>query len=313
MTRKPLMRRKKTGNIRPTQRDPKILLYMDSRGGLAKTSDILREFPDSNPKHLKGRLRQLFDHEILDRPIAQLHDFTGFGTPELIHAIGNRGAEILAEIRDTVPPKTNLTDRNRSIKYRYLKHTLRVGDFDDAINRTPRCLRSFSIIPDKEILRAAPRRTQLEKKPLSWRTRIRLPNGSVRPVTTVPDRFFGLDHTVLRKRFYFIGEIDRATEPNIRTKQKNTQTWIGRKFQSYLSGYHSNLHQSRFNIGNIRFLFVTTSQDRIQNMLSALSEMAQERDVSMFYFADFHQLTQADNIMAVPWINGHGNRAALIS
>ena len=304
--RRPKFRRDRPQPIRLTNDDIAVIRYVGEHR-FRRTTDILRHLPHRSTKHLRARLRPLYDHAYLDLPKAQQDDHT---TREKIYALGNHGAALLAELDGTIPAKSNWSDKNRAVKRTHIHHRLRIGDLDDCVERTAHLIPSIKIIRDDDILTTAPRVTQQDPKPWLWQTRLRLPDGSLRFVKALPDTVFGLDLTDRRKRYYFFCEADRGTMPVVRTKQKSSS--VARKFEAYLAGFNAELHQTRYGINNLRFLIVTTSQDRIETMIKALSLIGDKSDTRMFLFADFNQITAAPHILAVPWLNGRGESAALL-
>lgn len=307
--RPPRFQRANTVPIRITADDTTILSYIAGRK-YARMSDIIRRLPHRSPKHLRGRARKLYDHAYLDLPNAQQHDHVTFGMPEKIYALGDRGAALLAELNGTVGPRSNWRDKNRTVKRLHIHHTMRIGDIKDAVERLPRFVPSARIVGPQEILAMAPPTTTREPKPWLWQAHVRSKDGNLRPATAVPDDVFAIDLTCRRKRFYFFVEADRGTEPVVRSKHRSSS--VVRKFEAYMYGLSSGLHRSRYNIGNLRILTVTTSQQRIETMLAALADVATDKDCSMFLFADFQQIRDADHVMSVPWLNGTGAAASLL-
>ena len=304
--RRPKFKRAKPQPIRLTNDDIAVIRYV-GKHRFRRTTDILRHLPDRSAKHLRARLRPLYDHAYLDLPKAQQDDHT---TREKIYALGNQGAALLAELDGVVPIKSNWSDKNRTVRRPHIHHTLRIGDIEDAFARTPRHVPDALVMSPADILALAPPRSANDPKPWLWQSRVRTADGGLRTVKAIPDAVLGLDLTDQRKRYYFFCEADRGTMPVVRTKQKTSS--VVRKFEAYLAGFHAGLHRTRYGINNLRFLIITTTQERIETMLKALSSIAETKDSRMFLFADFNQVTAASHILAVPWRNGRGECAALL-
>lgn len=307
--RRPLFERVKAPPIRITDDDVAIINHVAARE-YAQMSGLIRRFSHRSAKHLRTRVRKLYDHGYLDLPNAQQFDHLTKGRPEKIYALGDKGAALLAERFGRVMPKSNWRDKNRSVKRRHIHHKLRIGDLADCAERTTTHLPHIELINDAEILSNAPPGTQRDPKPWLWEVRVRTADGSLRAARAVPDGVFGFDLTDQRQRYYFFVEADRGTMPVVRSTQAKTA--IIRKFEVYLAGFHSRLHQTRYNIHNLRFLIVTTSQKRIGTMLDAFGNIEQSSDCSMFRFADKDQITTADHLLAVPWRDGSGKPVALL-
>ncbi|MGH1419412.1 MAG: replication-relaxation family protein [Hyphomicrobiaceae bacterium] len=296
--RRPRFKRTNPLPARITKDDIAITRYV-AQHRFRRSSDIFRHLSHRPPKKLRERLRKLYDLGFLDRPLAQRDDHIQHGKTHLIYALGDRGAQLLSEVDGFVAPKSNWTHKNRSVRRQHIHHTLRVADICDAVYRLPQHEPSTSILSDADILRHAPNATRHDSKPWRWPARIRLPDNTLRPSITVPDFVFGIDFADQRKRYFYFCEADRGTMPVYRSNHKNSS--VVRKFETYLAGYHAGLHTSRYGIGNLRFLIVTTSQQRINTMIKVLTNVAGSADTSMFFFADIHQLLEAKHILDVPW------------
>lgn len=296
--RRPKFKRASPQSIKLTEDDIAITRYI-AEHRFRRSSDVFRHLSHRPPKKLRERLRKLYDLGYLDRPLAQRDDHIQIGKAHLIYALGDRGAQLLSEVDGFVAPKSSWTNKNRTVGRKHIQHTLRIADISDAVYRLPHYNSSISVLTEADILATALPIVQRDPQPWQWQARVRLPDGTLRPTITVPDYVFGLDVSDQRKRYFYFCEADRRTEPVCRTKRKRSS--VVRKFEAYLAGYQASLHTTRYRIGNLRFLFVTTSQQRIDTMLEALANLAGSTDVSMFYFTDAEQLTAAKHILDVPW------------
>jgi hypothetical protein len=308
--RRPLFKRTKARNIRLTKDDIALINYV-GKHRFRRTSDILRHLSHRSAKHLRQRLRLLYDHGYLDLPKAQLNDHTTTGKPEKIYALGNNGAALIAERSGVEPVKSNWSDKNRTVKRAHIQHTLRIGDIEDAFARTSSHDPTIKVLSADDILAMAPETTARDPKPWLWQTHVRQANGYLLLAKAIPDAVLGLDLTTERKRYFYWLEADRGTMPVLRTKQATSS--VARKFEAYLAGYHAGLHTTRYGIKNIRFLIITTSQKRIDTMVATLSKMANQKDCSMFLFADWHQVNQADHALQITWRNGNNAPVSLLS
>ena len=307
--RRPRFKRTNNRPIRLTD-DDLSMMRLVARDRFRDIDDFRRELPHRSPKRLGERVRLLFDHGYLDKPREQCNDHTVGGTPPTIYALGNRGAQLLAEVDGYPAPKSNWTDKNRSVGRRHIKHTMRTADISNALFRLPRYIPTIKVITADDILAGAPALTRTNPRPWLWRAHVRTPDGSLRQSTVLPDANFGIDLTDLRKRYYFFAEADRGTEPVNRSNRK--QTSVARKLETYLAALHTGFHRTHFGIGNARILIVTTSQQRIQTMHDALRDIAGNRDCSMFLFADHQQVRAALHLLAVQWRTAAGDFVSLI-
>jgi len=307
--RRAKFRRSKNAPIRITADDITVLRLLRTHR-FRRTEDIHRHVPHRSLKKLRERLRLLYDHGHIDRPLAQRDNHLRTTKAQIIYALGNHGAQLLSELDGVEAPKSNWTQKNRSVKRPHIQHTLRIADVTDAVHRLPHNVQDASIISADAILQNAPLSTQRDQKPWQWHARVRTKDGSLRSAIAVPDFIFGIDLITARKRFYYFVECDRGTMPVQRSNDK--QTSVARKFDAYLAGFHAALHRSRYGIGNIRFLICTTSAARIETMRTVLYETAGATDTSMFLFTENKHILTASHILSVPWIDSAGNSAALI-
>lgn len=275
-----------------------------------RTSDIIRRLSHRSPAKIRNRLRPLYDHGYLDRPLAQRQDHVSHGKQEYIYALGNQGAKLLNAIDGTIVPKSNWTQKNKFVQRPHIQHTLQIADITDAVDRLPRHQPDMRIIPALDILATAPPATQQDAKPWQWTATIAGSDASYSTASLIPDFVFGIDVTTARQHFYFFTEADRGTEPVVR-RSRSKQSSIERKFATYLAGLHARHHTTRYGIGNLRILFATTSRQRINTMLSALRTTAAGADTSMFFFTENTALRSAGHILDAPWINSAGQRVAL--
>lgn len=275
----------------------------------APTSWFYKLLPHRAPAKVRNRLRTLYDNGYVDRPRAQTDHHVPGKRPETIHALGNRGAVLLAQTHGFNAPKSNWTDKNRIVGRPHIQHTLSVSAIRFAADQLPKQQTDVSVIPADQIIMAAPQATRNDPIPWAWHASLGGLTAGAEVVTTIPDHFFGLDFTDLRQRFYFFCEADQNTMPVVRTNRK--QTSIVRKFEAYLAGHKSGYHARRYGIRNMRFLFVTTSQTRIDTMIAALRKLANDTDTSMFLFADRNSISTATNLLEVPWRTGHDQSITL--
>ena len=90
-----------------------------------------------------------------------------------------------------------------------------------------------------------------------------------------PDYAFSLYLPKVRRRAFFLVEIDRGTMPVERYDLK--QTSILRKLLAYQTMWKSKRHTQHFDWRNFRVLFVTTSQERVDNMIAAMNAHGQTK------------------------------------
>lgn len=274
-----------------------------------RSPHLLRLMPHRSEKKLIERLGALFHNGFLDRPRAQLDYYGTAGSSPMVYALGNRGAQVLAEIDGTDPASVDWTWKNRSAGRIFLAHTLMTADVMIAIESALRTRPDVLMIEPHRILANAPEPTRISDNPFKFKVRTHQA-GTIAELSVIPDRVFGLDFTAERKRKYFFLEADRATMPVMRTNL--LQTSIYRKFLAYgAGGGASNTFGKQIGIGSFRILTVTTSAERSATMIEALKQATRESGSRQFLFTDREALRAAPDVLALEWTSGKGDRVRL--
>ncbi len=305
--RRPHFKRSASPAIRITPDDITMIEHV-AQHRFRRSTDLVRLLSHRPPKKIIERLADLYHAGYLDRPDAQRDYFTAQHRPAYIYAVGNHGAKLLHALAGTTPPKVNWKDKNRSCKRPYLQHTLMIGDVATAADRIPLFQPSIRVIPSADLLALRPPGSPAGASPWTWRAKVPAPDGTWHDTKTKPDVVCGLDFTSRRLRYYYFVEADNGTMPILRTDAKNTS--IGRKLLAYLTGHRAQQH-NQFGFGNLRFVFVARSTQRLSNMRAALLALAGDAPVAMFVFVEHDRLRQAPHLMAAPFVNAHGHRVSL--
>ena len=123
--------------------------------------------------------------------------------------------------------------------------------------------------------------------------------------SVVPDGLFGLefpDDTAA----YFVLEVDRGTIPLIRTDVVGTPAWrksISYKLSTYWEGWKAQQHVAQFGVKQVRIAMVTSSADRVNNMLAVVDEITEGKGTNFFLFVDRKTLAASDPL-SVEWTTG---------
>jgi hypothetical protein len=123
-------------------------------------------------------------------------------------------------------------------------------------------------IDGDELVSDFPDETQALKKPFHLNVPVIHQGGRV-AVGIEPDYAFSLYLPKVRRRAFFLVEIDRGTMPVERFDLK--QTSILRKLLAYQAMWKAKAHLAHFGWRNFRVLFVTTSTERVENMIAAMN------------------------------------------
>ena len=118
--------------------------------------------------------------------------------------------------------------------------------------------------------------------------------------TVVPDGLFGLtfpDETAA----YFLLELDRGTIPISRSRDDHRS--IRRKLKTYHDGWRAQRHVEQFGIKQMRVLTVTSSKQRVLNIVGAVRSITEDRGSNFFLFVDRESLAAGDPLSA-EWTTG---------
>jgi hypothetical protein len=286
MLKRPRFKRAKPTPIQLTDRDIAIVQVLEHYRFL--TTDHLMVLTKTQSRQgITRRLRELYDAGYVDRPKAQMLTMAYAEKRPMVYALGNAGAELLADRFQLRLPDVYWTEKNRRVKEKFVEHTLGIADFMVAMELACRDAGNIEIIPRETILAASPQNTRRREYPFRWQTRVHW-NNEWQELAIVPDAVFGLHYTERpegKNKAYFFVEIDRGTMPITRRDLK--QTSFARKLHSYADTFERKLHTEQFGIKNFRVLTVTTGIERVKNMQAAFqAEIADKAPSGLFLFAE---------------------------
>jgi hypothetical protein len=290
-----------------TERDVAILQALE-RYRFLTTEHLQALTVTESRQGLTRRLRELYDARYVDRPRAQMLTMAYAEKRPMVYALGNAGAELLANRFQMRLPDIYWTEKNRRVKEKFVEHTLGIADFMVAIELACRARGNIRLLTHEDVLARAPERTRRKRHPFRWQTRINW-GGEWHNIAIVPDAVFGLHYTDRpegKNRAYFMVEIDRGTMPI--TRRDISQSSFARKLHSYADSYERKLHTELYGIKNFRVLTVTTSDERIETMQAAYqSEIATKAPAGMFLFG----LKGRPSREILDWVNAEGKSVNL--
>lgn len=305
--RLPRFRRARTRNFLVTKRDLAIIELVYRYRLL--NSEHVAALVEGSSQVIRRRLQLLYHARYLDRPRVQVAEFhRTLKLEPMVYALGNKGADLLAEYLD-VPRRTiDWTAKNRKIRGAFFRRTLMVARILVAFEVSCRRHGNVRVVRWEEILdEKCPPETRKRKRPESWW--VRLPGLEEHAVT--PDAIFGLhylDRPEGRNHSYFFLEADRGTMP---VKRRTlTQTSIFRKLLLYHATAVQKIHTRRFGLEAFRVLTVTASPDRerVTSMIRATQELdSMER---IFLFTDEDSLL-SDDALSHQWLDGKKEQVVL--
>ena len=149
----------------------------------------------------------------------------------------------------------------------------------------------------------APKTRRDRRARLTAKVRI---DGALKQHSVDPDELFGLRFFETAEESYFLFERDRGEMPVHRRKSKD-QTYYAKKMLIYYEANRVGEHLRELGIPNFRMATVTTTPERIEQMIEAQQEFTKGRGSNLFLFTDGVSLAES-NPLDVLWTTGKGDR-----
>ena len=130
--------------------------------------------------------------------------------------------------------------------------------------------------------------------------------GVLKQHSVDPDEIFGLRFLKTEEESYFLFELDRGEMPVTRLRSKD-QTYYAKKMLIYYEANRAGEHVRELGIPNFRVATVTTTPERVEQMIDAQKELTNGRGSNLFLFTDEASLAQS-NPIDVQWTTGKGTR-----
>jgi hypothetical protein len=223
-------------------------------------SEQLETLFPGHPINLRKRLQKLFLLNYLDRPEQQKHQW---GWKPLIYALGQKGAQLLAELYKEPVDQLDWTEKNRTATFPFFDHALMVSDFMIAL--TCAC----QLKPDVTLLRWTTNQNDL-------RHHVSV-NKEARSLT--PDGFFLL-HLPDGNIPYFV-EADRGT--------MTLERYLT-KLRRYFVWWHSGAYTKVYGFPHFRLLTISRTPERRDHLV----EIAKHADDEQKGFRGFWFATNQD-------------------
>ncbi|HET6443927.1 MAG TPA: replication-relaxation family protein [candidate division Zixibacteria bacterium] len=291
---RPYIRKTKPPTFRLTRRDRHILETIHAFDGILSLKQIERlYFSGSRGTWPRERLRGLFHNGYLNMPDpANIHRVP---LGETIYFLGEKGAAFVAGLRGEV--LRNFPWR-RQPRWSLISHDLAVNNFRiDVIDATQAShfLSLHHWTPESEFW-AYPDKVEY-----------RTASGTTRKRRVIPDGLFTIRRPDavrpgVTEELAFLLEIDMGTEDNPRFAREKVRPGV-----AYLK---SQAYKKRFGIDYGRWLVVTTSQKRLENM-AAQAERAGGSE--LFYFITFDSVSAETTLTQPIWrLVGSENNRSLV-
>lgn len=291
-----LPRFKRATEITPfqlTRRDREIIRTIQ-RHRFLRSSHIIALVGGSAQQVLR-RLQLLFHHGYLDRPRAQIDYYREGGSRHLVYGLGRKGTSLLQ--REGRVAIADGSESNPAIGRLFLEHALLISDVMVALELACRAHGRVRLLTSSQL--PLSNDTRRRQEPFHWSVKI----SGQHQCGIIPDRVFALEfdnHPAGRS--YFFLEADRATMPVMR--RGLAQSSFYRKLLSYEATWTQNIHRTRFGWPRFRVLTVTSSPERVQNLIEACTRL--ERGQGLFLFTDQDALVRHGDLLSLPWQSGRG-------
>ena len=302
--RKPRYKRIST-DTKPTERDIEIIKQVNRHRFL--TSEHITALTQGSKQGILRRLNLLYHSGYLDRPKEQIKP-SFYGSKPMVYALGNKGADFLAEIYNQPRLKVDWTTKNKQATNAFLEHTLMVANFMVCMDLACRRVPGARVIWPEEISKRMPMRQNKNGSPFSWTVDVkREVGGKVKDfrIGLLPDLVFGLHFTQDGTAAFFFLEADRSTMPIMRAGfQKSSYL---KKIVAYWQSYQAEIIKEMFGFKAPRVLTIALSQERISNMIAANKEVDErKKGFRMFYFskADTFSVSDPEKVFKRIWLNG---------
>lgn len=304
--------KKRRPKYKPTLTDPPAMRMTSRDVGLLKVVNyhrfltlpqIARLFSSTSQKKISRRLYLLFHNGYLARPEFQRFDHHSGGSSSAIHAITNKGRQYLARECDTRFKRI----KNNTHRF-FVDHTLKTSDVMIAFETSCQN-QTLNLIYHDEVERRASSSIKKQPNLLTWPTPL---SWRFQDVTMwiEPDKIFGLQSKRLPATWFFL-EVDAGTMPVARKVLFRTS--FLRKHLSYAVTYRDKLAHRNYGMKNFRVLTVTTSHERISNMIKAQNENTKDTcPQGLFLYTTFDDVKKSEDILTLKWRNGNGKEVSLL-
>lgn len=271
------------------------------------SSQQLALLDGGSEQNVSRALLALYENGYVERPVAQvtsriLHE----GSRRMIYGLTRAGAALLRDNGYDVRRRLlDGIDKNRGAGWRFVEHTVAISDFMVALEVALRGIPHIRLLERGEILEDAPKTHRDRQVKLS----ATVPIGNTRRrESVIPDAFFGLRFND-EDESYFMLELDRGEMPVERFKDRY-RTYFAKKLLVYYEANRQKQHIDELGIPNFRVLTVTTTPERVTQMLDALKEITGGKGSNMFLFADSASLAE-QKPAALSWRSGKGSLVTL--
>ena len=219
----------------------------------------------------------------------------------MIYGLTRKGARLLRDHGHDVQRRLlDGIDKERGAGWRFVEHTVSITEFFVQLETALRSRQDVRILDRDEIVEDARSSTRERKSRIEATIRL---DGALRKNAVIPDALFGLRFND-EEESYFALEIDRGEMP-VERYHDLYRTYYAKKMLTYFEANRQQRHLHDLGINALRVATVTTTQERVEQMLAALKRITDGRGSSMFLFTTERTLA-ASNPLDVAWLSGKG-------
>jgi Replication-relaxation len=229
----------------------------------------------------KLRLRLLYQYGYLDRD--EQPTKLSEGRKPLVYFLHRLGAEYLSQLAGHA---LDWNPQDNDISYPFLHHLLATNDVRVAVVRSAK--QHGWEVPtwlDEKTLKSPQMKDTIMLKG---------ERGGKEKAAVVPDSYFRLE--TKEDLYNFFLECDMGTVTLDASAERRRD--FARKIRSYLVYYSSGLYEKRYHSRDMRVITVTTSEQRMQNLIT-VTEAAGGK--GRFWFTTFDRVKNADILTAPIW------------
>lgn len=293
-----------TRGIRITQRDIDILRYIHAYRFLS--TEHLAMLDGGSRQNMQRCLESLWQHQLLDRPRAQLTRIIADGNQPLVYALARKGAKLLAGLDGSDIDSLNWTLKNNRASTLFITHSLGIADVMVPMMVGCKAPGAPRLIDQPELLTLMPEATAKSRNPFLWRATVAIGHRK-EPIALVPDRLFSVMSSDGTRRNFAL-ELDTGSMPVRSLSLKRSS--IRKKLIGYLEGWRAKEHET-WGFDRLRVLFVTNSHARINTMRDCLMEVTHGRGSGMFLFA-CHDDVVTQHPFSTIWVTDKGEKVGLL-
>ena len=292
--------------VRLTDRDLRLLANL-ARLRLA-SAEQLAALDGGSPQNVSRALLALWENGYVDRLLGQVQTRILYkGSFPLIYGLTRPGAWLLRkhgyEVRRRLLYET---DKQRSAGWRFIEHRVDISNFMVQTELACRGRKDIALIERAQLFPPAAKTQRDRRVRLCAKVQI---DGNYKRVSVDPDEVFGLRFNASHKESFFFLERDRGEMP-VKRLRNTDQTYYQKKMLAYLAAHRAGEHEREFGLSNFRVLTVTTTKERVSQMVAAQREITADRGSNLFLFIDNASLCE-QNPLEANWISGKGSGVKL--